>query len=243
MDLDLQLTLARLRDAAELYRQLVAARRDAEEGDRREASLTALDAEYADDLSSASNERQQREHAAAGLEAELRGLEAKLRERRARPASDAHTQLALVRDIAALRQRRDVIEQQLLDLWQRNSAADLADAEEAAAVTDQRRRLADQHADAASRADRAGLAVPEIEGELDHLLGQVPVRIGGRLRKLADRLGDPVADLLQGSCGSCGYTMPPQDAVDADREARLVVCQGCGRYVVPRSSRKTRNPG
>jgi predicted nucleic acid-binding Zn-ribbon protein len=241
--MELQLILARLRDAAELYRQLAAARRDADEGTRRQDSLSALDAEYADDLSSASTQRQQREHAAAGLEAELKGLEAKLRERRARPPADAHTQLALLRDIDALRERRDRIEQQLLDLWQSNSAADLADAEEAATVTGQRERLADQQLDVAQRAGRAGLALPEIEGELDHLLRQIPVRISGRLRKLADRLGDPVADLLQGSCGSCGYTMPPQDAVDADRDARLVVCQGCGRYVVPRSSRKTRNPG
>jgi hypothetical protein len=63
--MELQLILARLRDAAELYRQLAAARRDADDGARRQDSLTALDAEYADDLSSASTQRQQRERQAS----------------------------------------------------------------------------------------------------------------------------------------------------------------------------------
>ncbi|MEZ4387504.1 MAG: hypothetical protein R3D98_07970 [Candidatus Krumholzibacteriia bacterium] len=243
MDIELQLTLIRLREAAELYRQRVQARRDQAEGVRREANLTALDAEYADDLSEVAARRRQREHAAAALEAELQGLEAKLRERRSRPPADAHTQLALTREVASLRQRRDQVEQQLLDLWQSNSNADLAAEQETTSVTVQRAQLADRQRTASHRAAQAGLALPEIEAELGHLLQRLPARVASRVGRLAGRHDDPVADLLQGSCGSCGYAMPPQDAVDADREARLVVCQGCGRYVVPRSSRKTRDLG
>jgi len=242
-NMELQLTLERLRDAAELYRQLAKSRRDEADGNRREADLDALDAEYAEDLAGVAEEQSVRRDAAAELEAELQALETRLRERRARKPHDADSQLAIVKDIENLRCRRDKVEQQLLELWQQNASADDAAAAEARNVGDERDRIARNRRDQAERVAKAGRALPEIEADLHHLLRHLSPRIKSRLGRMADRLGDPVADLVTGACGSCGYAMPAQDAVNADREAELVTCQGCGRYIVARSSRKTRAGG
>lgn len=239
----MQLTLARLRDAAELYRQLARARHDQSEGERRGANLEALDAEYAQDLEAAAQAQTVRRTEAEELEAELQALETRLRERRARKPHDADSQLAIARDIEALRSRRDQVEQQLMELWQRHENDDRAAARETQGVNDQRQNIAQRRQDQQERAAKAGRAVPEIEQDLHFLVRQLPPRLRSRLGRMAERLGDPVADLVQGACGSCGYAMPAQDAVDADREAALVVCQGCGRYIVARSSRKTRSGG
>ena len=231
---ELAITLAHLRDAAELYRQLARARRDASEGHRREADLAALDAEYADDQARAAELRRARSVEAARLEDELQTLEARLRDRRACRPADAATQEAVIRDVATMRRRRDAIEQQLLDLWQE------PDADESAAT---RQDIAGRQGEQTARWERAERARPEIERDLEHLLSRLPTRIARQLQRAAGRLDQPIADLVQGACDACGYAMPAQDAINADREAELINCQGCGRHVVPRSSRKTRDRG
>jgi predicted nucleic acid-binding Zn-ribbon protein len=240
MDMQLELTLARLRDLADLYRERARAQLHQADGVRREADLVALDAEYADDLAAAEKDQRARDGEARRLEDELKALEAKLQDRRRRQATDAATVLALADEIANLRQKRDELEQQLLTIWQRNdlSAADLLGERDSVAA--QRETLAHRREELARRAAQADRALPEIEGELGHLIRQLPVRVASRLTRLAQRLDDPIADLVGGACGTCGQSLPPQSAVDADRGSALVTCQGCGRFVVARSSRRTR---
>jgi len=237
------LTLARLRDVADLYRQLAAARHDLSDSARRERDLAELDAEYVGDLAATGDDLRRRRQQASRFEDELKNLEDKLQDRRSRQAGDAATVLALAGEIASLRRRRDELEKKLLDLWQSGETAAAALAEETRQTDDQRQAIADRRRDHAESAVRAGRAVPEIEGELGHLVGQLPTKVGRRLKQVARRHADPVADLVAGNCGSCGQSLPPQEAVDADREAALIVCQGCGRYVVARSSRRTRGRG
>ncbi len=240
VDQPIVVTLGRLRDAADLYRQLAAATRDHERGATREADLAALDAEYQDDAQRQDLAAAARDRAGADLEATLREVEERLRKRRAAPRQDAVTTARLSEEIAALRQRRDQLEQQLLDLWQDHDQADRSDAAEHAAVAAARERIAAERAERRRRREQADQAVPEITGELEHLHRGLPRRISSRLRQLARRHADPIADLVQGACGSCGQSLTPQEAVDADREAALITCEGCGRYVVARSSRRTR---
>ncbi len=243
MDFELEMTLARLRDAADLYRQLATARRQQDEGVRRDHHLTALDAEYKSDLAAAEKVGRSRNSEVRLLEDDLQSVEDKLRDRSSRQPVDAGTVLALADEIASLRKRRDALEQQLLDRWQQGDTAAAVLAGEREDAATERDKIARQKQDAADRAARADLAVPEIEGELAHLVKQLPARVAGSLRRIARRFPDPVADLLAGSCGGCGQSLPAQEAVDVDREKALIICQGCGRYVVARSSRKTRGWG
>jgi uncharacterized protein len=240
LDQHVVVTLARLRDAAELYRQLADARRHQARGQERTAELAALAAEYVDDLGDLSRDDRQQRQAVRRLEDELASLEARLQDRRARRSADAGTIVALDREIAALQARREALEQELLARWQQDDdrAAELSS--EAAVTSTVRQRLARQQDELRERRQRADRAVPEITTELAHLAGQLPPRVARLLERIAGRHADPVADLVQGSCAGCGLSLPPQAAVDADREAALVQCQGCGRYVVARSSRRTR---
>jgi len=240
VDEPIDLTLARLREAAELYRQLAAARRDQEQGAARERSLAELDAEYEADARADAGRAADREQEAAALEAALREVEARLQQRRAAPRHDAATTARLAEDISALRRRRDQLEQQLLELWQSHEAAAGEDLAGAATSGVARERIRAERAERAARREKADLAVPEIEGELAVVMRRMPRRVCSRLQQIARRHADPVADLVAGACGSCGQSLTPQDAVDADREAALITCQGCGRYVVARSSRRTR---
>jgi predicted nucleic acid-binding Zn-ribbon protein len=235
-----ELTLAKLRDLADLYRQLAVARRDQDHGARREQDLAALDAEYADDAGDLDAAADGRRQESAALEATLREVEQKLQQRRAAPRHDASTTARLADEIATLQRRRDQLEQRLLELWQEQDRADRAGAAGQAEAATAREGIAAERAERAERRRKADLAVPEITGEIELLHRRLPRRVGSRLRQIARRHDDPVADLVQGACGSCGHRLPPQDAVDADREASLITCEGCGRYVVARSSRRTR---
>jgi uncharacterized protein len=240
MEPHVTVTLARLREAAELYRQLEAARRDLAGERRRDADLQALAAEYGEDLHEAEDRARRLRSEARALEDELHGLEARLQDRRSRQTGDAGTVLALAGEIAALQRRRDAAERALLDLWQQGEATGGELAAEQAATRDVQSRLARERTEWHARAARADAAAPEIAAELEHLLRRLPRPVGSRLAQIARRHADPVADLVQGACAGCGQILPLQVAVDADREAGLVVCQGCGRYVVARSSRRTR---
>jgi uncharacterized protein len=240
VDQELVVTLARLRDAAELYRQLAQARRDLTQGLDRAADLEALADEYSSDLSLAQHHDRQQQAESRRLEDALASLEARLQDRRARHPHDAGTLLALNDEIASLQRRRDDLERQLLELWQRDDTTAAALAAETAETAGVRERLGRRCAELQVRSERAARAVPEITAELEHLGKLLPRRVAGRLDQIARRHADPVADLLQGACAGCGLSLPLQEAVDADREAALIACRGCGRYIVPRSSRKTR---
>lgn len=240
MDFQLELTLTHLRECAELYRQLATARRAQERGASRAEDLAALDAEHVEDRDAARLADRQRRARTRRLEDELKAIEGKLQDRRSRQSSDAATVLALASEIAALRRRRDELEQHLLAAWQSDERAATELAADEAQAEAERERIARRWQDQAAQAVRAERAVPEIEGDLAHEIRQLPARIANRLERVARQVADPVADLVHGACAGCGHRLTPQEAVDVDREAVLAVCQGCGRYVVARCSRKTR---
>lgn len=238
MNEEVDLTLAKLRDAADLYRELAHARHDLSEGRRRVRDLADAAAEYRQDEEAASDDLRRRRREARALEDELQTLENRLADRRSRPATDPGMVLAMADEIRNLEARREQLEQRLLETW-RQADLPVQDAE-----TEVRRdQVAARRQEQDERAERAGRAIAEIEGELNHQLTKLPTRVARKLARIAGRHDEPVADLLEGSCGGCGQSLPPQEAVDADRERALIICQGCGRYVVARSSRRTRGRG
>lgn len=240
MEQSLIVTLARLREASELYRQLEEAGRHQMAAQSRARDLAALSCEYGEDLEPARRQERDLRSQARRLEDELEQIELKLQDRRSRRTGNAGAILALADELAALQARRVELERHLLELWQQNedAARDL-EAEQAAADAAQH-RLARESEHLAVRCRRADRAVPEITNELLQLLQRLPRQVAGKLEKIAQRYADPVADLHLGACATCGQSLPPQKAVDADREVALVVCQGCGRFIVARSSRRTR---
>ena len=243
MDREQMLLFAHLREAADLYRQLAAARHGRDGSSGRDEHLAGLASEYDQDVADADAAERRDRAAVRRVEDELADVERRLRDRRARQDGRPGTVAALAADITALRARRDQLEQQLLQAWQdveQAVAGHQAHRREAAAG---RERAESERADLAGHADRAGREVPRLEAELDAVLARLPVRVARRLAQAGRRHDDPIADLIEGACGSCGQHLPPQEAVDADREAALVTCQGCGRYVVARSSRRTRGTG
>ena len=240
MEQHLTVTLARLRDAAELYRQLDAAQRHRDDAQQRQADLLALDAEYAADQEEAGRSDRDGRDEVRRLTDELAALTAKLADRRQRAATEAKLAAALAVDIASLERCRDELQARIREVQEQTARAGAALAADATVAADARAGIARQREVLADCGRQAEAAVPEITEELAHLLRLLPPRVAGRLAQIARRHGDPVADLVQGACAGCGQTLPFQHAVDADREAALVICQGCGRYIIPRSSRRTR---
>ncbi len=238
LDHELELTLAKMRDSADLFRELARARHDRSEGQRRARDLADAGAEFRQDEAAANDDLRRRRRDARQLEDELQTLENRIADRRSRPVTDPGTVLAVADEIRKLKVRREELEQRLLETWQQaNGPVQDVETEVRREQVDRRRR------EQSERAERAGRAIPEIEGELDHQLGKLPIRLGRKLKQIVRRHDEPIADLIEGSCGGCGQSLPPQEAVDADRERALIVCQGCGRYVVARSSRRTRGWG
>jgi predicted nucleic acid-binding Zn-ribbon protein len=243
VDRERMLLFAHLREAADLYRQLAHARHGRDGTAERDEHLAGLASEYDQDAADADAAQRRDLAAVRRIEDELATVEQRLRDRRSRQDGRPGTVAALAAEISALRERRDQLEQQLLQAWQdveQAAAGHEAHRQDAAAG---RRRADRERADLADRADQAGRAAPRLETELEVVAARLPVRVARRLAQAARRHDDPIADLVEGACGSCGQHLPPQEAVDADREAALVTCQGCGRYVVARSSRRTRGTG
>ncbi len=240
MDQPLIATLACLRDAAELYRQLATAERHQAQAASRTVDLEAAVAEWDDDIAASAADGRRRQRDTIGLEDELEAIETKLRDCRSREARDATTAQALADQLEALQRRRVELEARLIERWQQDDRAAADRTAEVGAAAAARARLSVRQADLEQRRQRAERAVPEILAELEQLRGQLPARVGNRLAQVARRHADPVADLAQGACGGCGQRLTPQEALAVEREAQLLACQGCGRFVVSRSSRRTR---
>lgn len=233
---DVRAVLHDMRLAASLYDELVSARAIVDTHDGRDALLTGLDAEFGADLAAASARVADRQRRARQLEGELRDLEMRLQERRGRRAQikDAHGAQALVSELARMQDRRDALEAELLAAWQavESEAAQLQST--SAAVAAQHDRITnDQHALGAQH-DRAVAAQSEVAEELVVVLGRLPDSLAGRLRRLASRLGNPIAGMTGGACDVCGYSLPAQKAMDVDCDRSYPICAGCGRFIVAR---------
>jgi predicted nucleic acid-binding Zn-ribbon protein len=234
--LETSLVLTHLREIAALYEELAVARGAVQSAPERADHLAELDREHRDDLAGEQDAVAARRSEARRLEGELRDLEARLQERREQRGGLAGPQqvLALQRELAGLRERRDALERELLAAWETTEREEAALGVSAQRTDAARTEIATRAAGVAQRGARARAAVEEIDAELAGRLARLPVRVAKKLERLSARWPDPIAGLNAGACASCGYALPAQMALDADREANLVICQGCGRFVVVR---------
>lgn len=214
----------------ELTESAAAADRGRKEARDRQELLVEL----ADDARLAKGDLDAAEAEFRRRDRDLRDLEARLAERRARlvGVSDRRQHRALGEEIAQLEARiaqlEDAAIAQLDEADRRRDAAADAGRDEA----DLARRDLAAHADLAARVDRAEAARAEIRAEIERLVAMLPPDVARHVARLRRRDGQAVAWAEQGACTGCFSQLPPQDAIAADQGRRLVRCASCMRYLV-----------
>jgi predicted nucleic acid-binding Zn-ribbon protein len=144
-----------------------------------------------------------------------------------------HQLEAMQHEIAAVRAKRDVLE---------NEALERLDAEErdAQARPEKAKALERAEADAQAALARLEAEAATMKAELASLearraaaAGGLPAAARSRYEKLrAGRGGRAVAAIENGACGGCHRGLPPAALQEARRREKLLLCDGCGRLLV-----------
>jgi predicted nucleic acid-binding Zn-ribbon protein len=72
------------------------------------------------------------------------------------------------------------------------------------------------------------------ERRREELVEQLDLKTRTRYERILKSKGDfAVVTLEGGACGGCYYQLPPQRVAEVRRGAALVICEGCGRMIVP----------
>jgi predicted nucleic acid-binding Zn-ribbon protein len=144
-----------------------------------------------------------------------------------------HQMEAMQHEIAAVRAKRDVLE---------NEALERLDAEERDTKARPEKAHALERAEAESQATLARLdrEAATLQAELASLAarrsataGELPAATRTRYEKLrAGRAGRAVAAIENGACGGCHHGLPPAALQEARRREKLLMCDGCGRLLM-----------
>jgi uncharacterized protein len=144
-----------------------------------------------------------------------------------------HQLEAMQHEIAAVRAKRDVVENEALerlDAEERDTKArpekahalERAESEASATVA----RL-----DAEAATHQTELAT--LEARRGEIAAALPPATRSRYEKLrAGRAGRAVAAIESGACGGCHRGLPPAALQEARRREKLLVCDGCGRLLM-----------
>jgi predicted nucleic acid-binding Zn-ribbon protein len=144
-----------------------------------------------------------------------------------------HQMEAMQHEIAAVRAKRDVLENEALerldaderDTKVRPEKAHVLERAEAEAST----TLARLDAEAATL--KAALAA--LDAQRAETAAALPPAARTRYEKLrAGRAGRAVAAIENGACGGCHRGLPPHALQEARRREKLLVCDGCGRLLM-----------
>jgi len=144
-----------------------------------------------------------------------------------------HQLEAMQHEIAAVRAKRDVLE---------NEALERLDAEERETKVrpEKAHALERAEADASSTTARLDAEAATLKAELASLEARraetaaaLPPATRTRYEKLrAGRAGRAVAAIENGACGGCHRGLPPAALQEARRREKLLVCDGCGRLLM-----------
>lgn len=183
--------------------------------------------------------------AASDLDRDIRKLEAEIDQVRAREDRDhglldsgsisSGKQLDdLQHELATLRRRQTVLEDDLLEVMERREATDVDLVRGRAALADTEQR----HLDATRRRDEAlaELESTEVHGgqERRTLIGELPSELVTLYERIRARHGTGAALLREGRCGACRLELD-RTAVGRLREAspdEVVRCEECGVVLV-----------
>jgi predicted nucleic acid-binding Zn-ribbon protein len=225
-----------LRKAAALFEELARARTVTTAAPGRERHLVELAAEHEADVADEADLAAAKRREARRLEGELKDLEARLQERRARRTvvQDLHAAEAVAHELAHLQTQREALEARIFAAWEAAEAEEARLAAARSATGETVARIADEREDLQQREQQAATALAEVEVELQGALAALPARVTAKLNRLSGRYDNPVAGLTAGGCDACGQLLPQQQAIDADHDRALPVCTGCGRFIVAR---------
>jgi predicted nucleic acid-binding Zn-ribbon protein len=185
------------------------------------------------------------ETAASDLDREIRKLEIEVDQVRAREERDrglldsgsisSGRQLEdLQHELATLRRRQTVLEDDLLEVMERREAADTDIARGRAALAD----IVQRHQDATRRRDEALVELGSTEvhrnQERRALVGELPDELVALYERIRARSGTGAALLREGRCGACRLELD-RTAIGRLREAspdEVVRCEECGVVLV-----------
>ncbi|MCA9726327.1 MAG: hypothetical protein KC729_01500 [Candidatus Eisenbacteria bacterium] len=72
------------------------------------------------------------------------------------------------------------------------------------------------------------------ERRREEMVEQLDLKTRTRYERILKSKGDfAVVTLEGGACGGCYYQLPPQRVAEVRRGTGLVICEGCGRMIVP----------
>ena len=144
-----------------------------------------------------------------------------------------HQLEAMQHEIATVRSRRDVLENEALERLDAEERDTQARPEKAHALeraeSDAQATLARLDAEAATlKAELASLDARRAE-----TAAALPPATRTRYEKLrAGRAGRAVAAIENGACGGCHRGLPPHAIQEARRREKLLLCDGCGRLLM-----------
>jgi uncharacterized protein len=185
------------------------------------------------------------ETAASDLDRDIRKLEAEIDQVRARGERDrglldsgsisSGKQLEdLQHELATLRRRQTVLEDDLLEVMERREAIDSDLERGSASLADLERR----HLDAVRRRDEALADLDSTEQrrsqERQTIIGELPTELVALYERIRARNGTGAALLREGRCGACRLELD-RTAVGHLREApsdQVVRCEECGVVLV-----------
>jgi predicted nucleic acid-binding Zn-ribbon protein len=144
-----------------------------------------------------------------------------------------HQLEAMQHEIAAVRAKRDVLENEALERLDAEDRDTKARPQKAHALE---RAEAEAHATSERLAAEAAAIQSELaalDARRDANLARLAPAARSRYAKLrAGRAGRAVSAIVNGACGGCFRGLPPARLQEARRREELLVCDGCGRLLL-----------
>ena len=200
----------------------------------------------------ARHEQELRAHRKASEDFETR-LEESMRERRAleRDADQARARRrevevqqfrvknqveyqALTKEIEEMRRRTSTFEDQAIEILTTEEDVKKEFEKLKEILEQEETRFAEIRTRLESELAEIRAEVQRAEADRMELVGKLDPKIRTRYERILRSKGDmAVVPAIEGACGGCFYQLPPQKIGEVKKGESLVVCEGCGRMVVP----------
>lgn len=185
--------------------------------------------EYADRLEEAQRERRALERDAETARARRREVEMQ----QFRVKNQIEYQ-ALTKEIEEMRRRAGDFDEKALAILSDEEAVEAEIARLTELANQEEKRVSEVKAKLLEELERATRERDQAEQRRSVLVEQLDVKTRTRYERTLKSKGDfAVVTLQGGACGGCYYQLPPQRVAEVKRGTGLVVCEGCGRMIVP----------
>lgn len=200
--------------------------------EKHEAELrriqTQLD-DYADRLEEAQRERRALERDAETARARRREVEMQ----QFRVKNQVEYQ-ALTKEIEEMRRRAGDFDEKALGILSDEEAVEAEIARLTELANQEEKRVSEVKDKLLGELELVTRQRDEAEQRRAALVEQLDLKTRTRYERTLKSKGDfAVVTLQGGACGGCYYQLPPQRVAEVRRGIGLIVCEGCGRMIVP----------